>query len=181
MNAPLGSAAGGSLPHHSGVWLLFSDTRAVSEIQTVHPSRAGQPVFRLRAAQGRVRTGRKHRTVPRRSGDGPRMDSLEARMNARMPANGWPRHTRGLAHALGTAALLLLAAPAAAGVVHGTLHSSREVEGVRVHNAYPGRASSLPSTRMMGSPRRRRTATALSVARTRTGRPLGSRSVGAAC
>ncbi len=70
-------------------------------------------------------------------------------MNARMPANGWPPHTRGLAHALAAAAIVLGALPAAAGVVRGTLHGTRDVEDVHTHNAYPGRASSLPRARMM--------------------------------
>lgn len=70
-------------------------------------------------------------------------------MNARMPAHGWPPHTRGLTHAFTAVVLLFGALPASAGIVRGTLHGMREVEDVRPHNAYPGRASSLPGARMM--------------------------------
>ena len=69
-------------------------------------------------------------------------------MNARHSANGWPRHTRWLVHACTAAALFFFERPAAA-AIHGTLHGAHEPEGVRAHNAYPGRASSLPTARMM--------------------------------
>ena len=46
-------------------------------------------------------------------------------------------------------ALVLGTTVAGAGVVRGTLHATRGSEAVRSHNAYPGRASSMPISRSM--------------------------------
>lgn len=52
-------------------------------------------------------------------------------------------------HVAALAALVLLTAAADAGVIRGTLRSSRGPTPVRSANAYPGRASSMPMTAVM--------------------------------
>ncbi len=72
-------------------------------------------------------------------------------MNSLPLLSEWPPLTRRLAHACAIAALLAVSvAPAArAATIRGTLHATHDVQDVRSHNAYPGRASSLPMSRMM--------------------------------